>query len=123
MNTSLNFRRLFAAAALGAFAASFTVAAHADQSIVVPQVIVKYADLAVSTPQGAAALYHRIFGAALTVCRPLDDSSLGSKHLVDACIHKAVADAVAKVDQPALSAVYRAKNPETSFSVLTAGNR
>jgi UrcA family protein len=123
MNTSLNSRRLFCAATLGAFAASFTVAAHADESSVVPQVIVKYADLAVSTPQGAAALYHRIFGAAVTVCRPLDDSSLRSKGVMDACIHKAVADAVAKVDQPVLSAVYRAKNPETAAPLLTAGNR
>jgi UrcA family protein len=123
MNTSLTFRRLFAAAAIGAFATSFTVAAHAAQSTDAPQVIVKYADLAVSTPQGAAALYQRIFAAALTVCRPLDDSSLSGKQWKDACIHKAVADAVARVDQPALSAVYRAKNPEAAFPVLTAGNR
>jgi UrcA family protein len=123
MNTSLNFRCLFATAALGAFAVSLAATAHADQNTAVPQVIVKYADLAVSTPQGAAALYHRIFGAALTVCRPLDHSSLGSKHVMDACIHKAVADAVAKVDQPALFAVYRAKNPETAAPLLTAGNR
>ena len=123
MKTSLNFRRSFALAALGAIATSFTVAAHAEQSTDAPQVIVKYADLAVSTPQGAATLYHRIFGAAISVCRPLDDSSLDSKKVMDACVHKAVADAVAKVNEPALSAVYRAKNPEAASPVLTAGNR
>lgn len=122
MNTTLNFRRLFAVAALGTFAAGFSVAAP-DQSADAPQVIVKYADLAVSTPQGAATLYHRIFGAAISVCRPLDDSSLDSKKVMDACIHKAVADAVAKVNEPALSAVYRAKNPAAAFPVLAAGNR
>ena len=123
MNTSRNFRRLFAAAAVGAFATSLTVAAHANQSTDVPQVIVKYADLAVSTPQGAAALYHRIFAAAFTVCRPLDDGSLRTKQLQEACIHQAVADAVAKVDEPALSAFYRTKNPGAAFPALTAGNR
>jgi UrcA family protein len=123
MKTSLNFRRSFALAALGAIATSFTVAAHAEQSTDAPQVIVKYADLAVSTPQGATALYHRIFGAAITVCRPANDGSLRSKQLMDACIHKAVTDAVAKVNQPALSAVYRAKNPERASPLLTAANR
>jgi UrcA family protein len=123
MNTYRNFRRLFTAAAIGAFATSFTVAAHAAESTDVPQVIVKYADLAVSSPQGAAALYHRIWGAALTVCRPLEDGSLASQKIMDACIHKAIADAVAKVNQPALSAVYHAKNPEPATLLLAAGNR
>jgi UrcA family protein len=123
MKTSFTFRRLIAATAVGAFAASFTLIAHADQSTDVPQVIVKYADLSVSSPQGAAALYHRIWAAAVTVCRPLDDRDLGSKQVMDACIHKAVADAVAKVDQPALSAVYREKNRQPLSPVLTAGNR
>jgi UrcA family protein len=122
MKTSFTFRRLIAATAVSAFAASFTVIAHANQSTDVPQVIVKYADLSMSSPQGAAALYHRIWGAAVTVCRPLDDS-LRSKQAMGACIHKAVADAVAKVDQPALSAVYREKNRQPLSPVLTAGNR
>jgi UrcA family protein len=122
MNTSQNFRRLFAAAAFGTLVSSFTVA-NADQGVDAPRITVKYADLAVTSPQGAATLYRRIWGAALTVCRPLEDGSLTAKHAMDACIHKAVADAVAKVDQPALFLVYRARNPESAAPVLTAGNR
>jgi len=123
MNTSFTFRRLIAATAVGAFAAGFTVIAHADQSTDAPQVVVKYADLSVSSPQGAVALYHRIRGAAVTVCRPLDDGSLASKQAMAACMHKAVADAVADVDQPALSAIYREKNRQPVSPILTAGNR
>jgi UrcA family protein len=123
MNTSCKFHRWFAAAAIGAFAAGNSVAVHADESSDVPHVTVKYGDLAVSTPQGAATLYQRIWSAAVTVCRPLDDRSLASKQARDACIHKAVVDAVAKVDQPALSAVYRAKHPESTLPALTARNR
>ena len=122
MNTSQNFRGVFAAATFGALITSFTVA-NADQSVDAPQITVKYADLAVTNPQGAATLYGRIWGAALTVCRPLEDGSLTAKHAMNACIHRAVADAVAKVDQPALFLVYRAKNPESASPVLTAGNR
>ena len=123
MKTSFTFRRLTAAAAVAAFAAGFTVTAQADQSTDAPQVTVKYADLSVSSPQGAAALYHRIRAAAMTVCQPLDESNLASKQTTAACIHKAVADAVAEVDQPALSAVYREKNRLPVSPVLTAGNR
>jgi UrcA family protein len=122
MKTSFTFRRLTAAAVV-AFAAGFTVIAHADQSTDAPQVIVKYADLSVSSPQGAVALYHRIRAAAVTVCQPLDESNLASKQTANACIHKALADAVAEVDQPALSAVYREKNRLPVSPVLTAGNR
>jgi UrcA family protein len=89
-----------------------------------PQLIVDYGDLAVSTPRGAAALYHRIRAAAATVCRHLDERALGSKLLNDACVRKAIADAVSKVDQPALSAVYNAKDRHPTSPVLAnAQNR
>jgi UrcA family protein len=121
MNTSQNFRRLFTAAVIGTLATGFS-GAHAGQRDA-PQVIVKYADLTVSSPQGAATLYSRIWGAALSVCRPLDDGSLAGKQQRDACVHKAVTDAVAKVDQPSLYVVYRAKHPQPASGALTAGNR
>jgi hypothetical protein len=37
-----------------------------------------------------------------------------------ACVHKAIADAVAKVDQPALFAVYNAHNGQPTPIVLAA---
>jgi UrcA family protein len=84
----------------------------------VPQLIVDYGDLAVSTPGGAAALYHRIRAAAVTVCRRLDEHALAPKLLNDACVQKAIADAVTKVDRPALSAVYNAKDRHPTSVVL-----
>jgi UrcA family protein len=122
MHTSHTFRRLLSAAVLATLAAGVS-AAPADARVDAPQVIVKYADLALSSPQGAAVLYQRIWGAALSVCRPLEDGSLRSKQAKDACMHTAIAEAVAKVDRPALYSVYRAKNPEPAARALTAGNR
>jgi UrcA family protein len=123
MNTSQNFRPLLAVAAAFATSALSFTAAHADQSVDAPQITVKYADLAVNRPEGAATLYRRIWAASLSVCRPLDDGSFAGKHAMDSCIHRAIADAVSKVNQPALSLVYRAKNPELASPVLTAGIR
>ena len=73
------------------------------------QVTVKFGDLDVSHPQGAAVLYLRIHAAAQHVCSPLDGRSLSAKMLSDACVKKAVADAVTTIDMPALFAVYGAK--------------
>jgi UrcA family protein len=70
---------------------------------------VKFGDLDKSHPQGAAVLYGRILAAAQNVCSPFDRSGLTAKMQLDACIKKAVADAVITVDEPALSAVYNAK--------------
>jgi UrcA family protein len=75
-----------------------------------PQVTVKYGDLNISSPHGAAVLYRRIRGAAETVCAPYDRSDLWSKQLLNACINKAVLNAVTQVNNFALTAVYSAKN-------------
>jgi hypothetical protein len=54
-------------------------------------------------------LYGRIRAAAQNVCAPFDRSGLSAKMHLDACVKKAVADAVTTVDEPALFAVYSAK--------------
>jgi UrcA family protein len=84
---------------------------------------VRYADLDLSNPQGAATLYHRIVQAGRAVCDPGDSSpwALAAMHN---CVNKAVADAVTKVGQPQLIAVYNAKNPQPlPFTLATAQNR
>jgi UrcA family protein len=96
---------LFAALALGSGAMS--IAAAEDD---VPQAIVKFGDLQLSNPQGAATLYRRISSAAATVCRAQDDGSLGARIRMHSCVHKAIADAVSKVDRAELFAVYDSKN-------------
>jgi UrcA family protein len=74
-----------------------------------PQVTVKYGDLDVASPQGAAVLYARIGHAAKNVCWQFDADSLDAYGQRAACINKAILDAVAKVNAPALSALYGAK--------------
>jgi UrcA family protein len=75
---------------------------------------VKFADLDISHPQGVAVLYLRIHAAALNVCSPFDGSrGLSAKMQLDACVKKAVADAVTAIDKPALFAVYSAKIGKT----------
>ena len=79
-------------------AAAFTLApaVHADE---IPTMTVKYGDLDLSRPEGAKALYGRLNHAAQSVCSSLaGERNLVAKH--DACISKAVRDAVAHVDSP-----------------------
>jgi len=110
--TSTNLSRLLSTAIFGAIALSWgTMSIAADESDA-PQAVVKFGDLNVANPQGAAALYRRIWSAAITVCRPQDDGSLASRGRMQTCIHKAIADAVTKVDRAELFAVYDAKNHE-----------
>lgn len=66
---------------------------------------VKFADLDISNPSGAHTLYRRIRAAAQVVCSyyffATDTDKAG-------CVRDATADAVKKINQPALSAVYNA---------------
>jgi len=71
-----------------------------------PQVQVKYADLNVNTPAGAAALYQRIRFAADQVCALPNARDLAVLAKVQACTHHAVAHAVATVNNPTLTGLY-----------------
>ena len=108
MTTSTQLRRLIATAILGALASGFAGVSAADDSGVRSKTV-KYGDLNLSNPQGAAALYGRIVQAAYAVCDTAD-IGLWSRTAVHDCISKAVADAVTKVGEPRLIAVYNAKN-------------
>ena len=66
----------------------------------------KYADLDIASPQGAVVVYDRIRVAARGVCEPLEGSDLGSRMNRANCVRRAIADAVKKVDQQAVFAVY-----------------
>ena len=119
--TPTNLRRVIATAIFSALASGGAADCTAAGGTDAPQAIVKYGDLNIASPQGAAALYTRIRAAAEQVCRSFDRRGLASKELRDTCIHKAIADAVTKVDQPALFAVYSAKNRTSQF--LTTDRR
>jgi UrcA family protein len=74
-----------------------------------PAVIVRFADLDLSHSQGVAVLYHRLKAAAETVCAPQSGRDLKSQARYSMCWHSALGTAVAKVDQPALTAYHRAQ--------------
>jgi UrcA family protein len=104
--TSTSLRIRVAGAILGALAFSFATASNADDGTAPPQVIVKFADLDVSTSQGAAALYRRIRSAAVDVCSRMYLSEVSYRWHAQACLPKVIGDAVLKVNRPALSAVF-----------------
>ena len=118
--TTLGFRGALATVVLGAITsslASVCTAAETDP----PQITVKFADLNVLSSAGASALYARIQRAAQQVCRPIDGAGdLASDARTDACVHKAIADAVAKVGQPALFNAYNVHNSQSTPIVLAA---
>jgi UrcA family protein len=79
-------------------AAAAAPAGHstANWSVTYP---VRYSDLDVSTMQGAKMLYLRIRYAAETLC---ESAATWGKKEGEACVHKAVNDAVARIDAPLL---------------------
>jgi UrcA family protein len=81
---------------------------------------VKYADLNIASPSGALVLYERVRAAAQSAC-----SYFWFKTDADEarCVHNTIANAVAKVNQPALSAVYNAKYKTSAPSPLVSQSR
>jgi UrcA family protein len=99
--TSTGLRSLIATAILGSLALGLSVVAAADPNA--ESRTVKFADLDMSNPAAAHVLYRRIRAAAQVVCSyyflPTDTDKAR-------CVRDATADAVTKINQPALSAVY-----------------
>ncbi len=83
-------------------------------------VTVKSADLNISNPSGALVLYNRIRAAAESGCsyywfeRDADQVR---------CVHDAIANAVTKVNRPALFAVYNANNKKPLPTALLSQSR
>jgi UrcA family protein len=118
--TSTPLRTLVAGAILSTLAFSFATVSSAEEGATPPQVIVKFADLDVSTSQGAAALYRRIHGAAVDVCSRMYVDEQAYKWHKNACLQKVIGDAVIKVNRPALSAVFASKFGVSPPMVLAA---
>jgi UrcA family protein len=121
VTTSIKLRGLIASAIIGVVASGFAAECIAVETGDAPQVVVHYADLNVSSPQGAAVLYVRIRRAADSVCPGINLSDLASKARKYACVHKAIADAVITVNQPALFAQYNANNSSPLPVMIAAG--
>ena len=79
----------------------------------VPTAVVKYRDLDLGSAAGIKTLYRRISAAAYSVCAALEPTDLALaislKPRYEACLSNAVADAVAKVNRPALTDFAMAK--------------
>ena len=116
MNTSNIATRLIAGAIFTALISSVAIASAAEDT----QKTVTYTELTASSAQGAAALYNRIRMASAEVCAPLDHGDLVSKMHMKACMQKAIVDAVSQVNQPALTAVYNARNRGSLPTVAAA---
>jgi UrcA family protein len=109
MNTS--FRNTLHAASfflcgaltLSALQATALQATRADDGP--PSQRVNYADLDISKPAGAKALYSRIVNAAKHVCAINGYKDLSTTHWVQVCTDRAIDNAVRDVDSPALSAL------------------
>jgi UrcA family protein len=122
--TSTRLRTLVAGAILSTLCMSFPTVSNADEDTAPPQVIVKFADLDVSTSRGAAALYGRIHTAAVDVCSRMYVIEQAYKFHKDSCLQKVIGDAVIKVNRPALSAVFASKyGVSPPMALAAAGTR
>ena len=120
MTPSSSLRGLIASAIFGALASSFSAVSAADAGTDSVSLTVKFADLDISKPRGAALLYARISAAAKSAC-----SFYWFKSDADEfrCVHDAIANAVRKVNQPELFAVYNAKNKRSLPTALVSQSR
>ena len=125
MTTSTQTTRgMIVAAILTSLISSFSAVCNAADATDARTTVVKYADLDLSTPQGATSLYNRIRFASEAVCSPSDQGDLAAISRSQKCVKQAIAGAVAKVNQPTLSAVYAAKfGVQQPAKILTADRR
>jgi UrcA family protein len=120
LTSSTGLRGLITTAIFYALASSFSTVSAADAISKPINVSVKFTDLNISSPPGALVLYNRIRAAAENACsyywfkRDADQTS---------CVHDAIANAVTKVDRPALFAVYNAKNKMPLAIALVSQSR
>lgn len=73
-----------------------------------PAIQVSYAGLDLSSPAGAEILYRRLKGAAEHVCGSVNSRQPSQSARWSVCYNKALSDAVAKLDQLQVTALYRA---------------
>jgi UrcA family protein len=108
-------RGLIAAAIFGALVAGFSAVSAADPSSA--SINVKYADLNIASASGALVLYERIRVAAKSACNYFWFKTDADEAR---CVQNTIANAVTKVNQPALSDVYNAKYKISAPSTLVS---
>lgn len=84
-------------------------AAQAREPVDAPRhMVVSFRDLNLGSTEGVTALYKRIKSAAQEVCEAWDTSRL-SQAQAQACVNQAMSRAVAQINSPMLTSLYRAK--------------
>jgi len=103
--------------AMGLVAGAPSAIAQTDAaSIKVP-----FGDLNTSTPAGAKALLHRIHNAAMEACGSDDGiSAEARRYEFLPCVNRATTDAVSKVGNPMVTALYQGQNPSDAIVVAKA---
>ena len=118
---SLNImRHVVTAAIIVTLASGFALPAGAADATEEHSITVKFADLNVSSPEGAAELYARIRSAAKMACSPSESTP---SPFNDACVRKAIADAVIRVNRMELYTVYNERNKTPLPTALLSQQR
>jgi UrcA family protein len=112
----------FSILTLAACGAAVLNPAAADVPSDVPSVTVSYSDLDLNARDGVTALYYRLRVAAGGVCTPFKSSELLLKQRYDQCRSTALGNAVAKVNNPALTAFYAQTTHSSTQPVAIAKN-
>lgn len=79
--------------------------------------IVKFTDLKVDTSAGAEVLYRRIQSAARRVCS-YDATSIQGPSVWQSCVRPTVDAAVAKVNNPQLTALHTGRSPSPATAMI-----
>lgn len=104
---------LLALVACSLCAVAVSAATTAQSEYDVPTRVVKFADLDISSNEGAAVLYGRISRAARDVCEPADARTLELPIPRHHCADQALERAVTHVSSPALARYYHEKTGRT----------
>jgi UrcA family protein len=93
-----------------AAALAFSGLGHANIRLDVPSVVVNYADLKLNKKADVVRLHARIRNAAQQVCTPLNSRVLGLREQYQSCVTDAIAQSVARINNPNLSNYHRYGN-------------
>lgn len=81
---------------------------------------VHYADLNVTSIEGATALYHRVQRAAESVCSEGQTRDFEAAGSYTTCVSDTISNAVPQINQPTLTAYYRSKLGNTNVALRQA---
>jgi UrcA family protein len=129
MNTRKNHGKNALKAAVAALAGAYATltwvnsAQAADAADEPRREVVKFADLNLSSDEGAAVLYRRIHNAAVQVCGAVDSRQLGWAPAVRTCVDRAVTEALVAVNNPVVTNRYLAKTYHAALHLASAQAR